>query len=460
MSAAADRLTGGRVGSALLRFALPFLAAALLQQLYGTVDTMAVGRLCLQASSALAAVSTGSQVAYTLTTVVIGLSTGGTVLIGQYMGAGRKEDAGRVIGAMFPLFGLVGLAMSVLMAACAGPIVELMRVPDAAAGAARQYLVVCGAGMLFVTGYNMVSGIFRGLGDSRTPMYLVAIACVINIAGDIVLVGPLQLGALGAALATVAAQAVSFLCALILLLRRADLPVRLRWRALAPRRGPSALLLKLGAPLSMQDLFIGISFLLITTCVNRIGLDQAACVGVVSRVTTIAMLVPSAFQAAIAAMTAQNIGSGQPERAVAALRWGVVCSFLFSAAATAAAELWPAPILGLFIDDGAVIAQGVLYLRSNILDCALVPFVFCLNGFFSGCGHTGFSMVNNLISTFCVRVAGTVLISSLTGATMFHIGLAAPAASAVQIVIQVVYFALGRWRTSTILPGGPPAREG
>lgn len=451
MNQETNKLTQGRVGPALLRFALPFLAASLLQQLYGTVDTVAVGRLSADAAAGLAAISTGAQITYMVTTLVIGLATGSTVLIGQYAGSGQKENISRTIGTMFPLFGIVGLVISAFLAACSGPIVSLMQVPQAAVPAARQYLVICGVGMLFVTGYNMVSGILRGLGDSKTPMLLVAIACVINIIGDILLVGPLQMGAAGAAVATVVAQGFSFLCSLIILHRRKDFPMRFRLRNFVLRKEQCRLLLKLGVPVALQDFCIGISFALISAFVNRLGLEQSACVGVSSRVSCIAMLVSTAFMSAIAAMTAQNIGNGQPQRAKQAMGWGILISAVISFAAFLLVELFPAAILGFFTDDAAVIAQAVLYTRSNIIDVALVPFVFCMNGFFSGCGHTTFSMTNNLISTFGVRVAGTLLISLIPGTTMFHIGLAAPAASAVQIVIQLVYLSLGRWRNNTVL---------
>lgn len=446
-----NRLLQGGIFSSLVRFALPFLAAALLQQLYGTVDTLAVGRLSADAAAGLSAISTGAQIIYMVTTLVMGLATGGTVLIGQYAGSGQQENIRRTIGTMFPVFGIAAVIISALLITCSGGIVQLMQVPQAAAPAARQYLIICGAGMVFVTGYNMVSGILRGLGDSKTPMLLVAIACVINVIGDIVLVGPMQMGVAGAAVATITAQAVSFLFSLVILSRRKDFPLSFHRSSFALKKEQSRLLLKLGVPVALQDFCIGISFALISAFVNRLGLEQSACVGVVSRVSTIAMLVSTAFMSAIAAMTAQNMGSGQPRRAVQAMKWGMLLAAVVSFAAFAAVECFPAAILGFFTDDAGVIAQGVLYIRSNIIDVALVPFVFCMNGFFSGCGHTTFSMTNNLISTFGVRVAGTLLISLLPGATMFHIGLAAPAASLVQIAIEVVYLASGRWRRGSIL---------
>lgn len=446
-----NSLLQGKVGPALLRFALPFLAASLLQQLYGTVDMLAVGRLSANPAVSLSAVSTGGQMTYAVTSLLIGLATGATVLIGQYVGANRKEDIRRTIGTMFPLFGLIAVIISVIMAALTGPLVALLQVPAEAVTEAEEYLFICSVGMIFVGGYNMVSGILRGLGDSRTPMILVVVACIANIIGDIILVGPLQMGAAGAAIATVGAQAISFLFSLVVLRRRKDFPFDFKRSSFRLYREQNHLLLKLGIPVAFQDFSIGISFLFITAFINRIGLDESACVGVVSRVSCIAMLVSTAFMSAIAAMAAQNIGAGQPKRARSAMVWGMTLSFVFSAVLFVLIELFPAPILAVFTDEAGVIEQGILYMRSNIIDALLVSFVFCMNGFFSGCGHTTFSMVNNLISTYGVRVLGTLLVSLLPGTNMFLIGLAAPAASAVQIVIEVIYLASGRWKQNTVL---------
>ena len=446
-----NSLLHGKVGPALMRFALPFLAASLLQQLYSTVDTMAVGRLSANAAASLTAVSTGGQLTYALTSVLIGLATGATVLIGQYVGSNRKEDISRTIGTMFPLFGIFAVCISVFLAALAGPLVTLMQVPAEAVTEAKRYLVICGVGMIFVGGYNMVSGILRGLGDSKTPMLMVAIACAFNVVGDIILVGPFQMGAAGAAIATVAAQAISFFCSLAILCRRKDFPFEFKLRNFRLHRDQSRLLLKLGAPIAFQDFSIGISFLFITAFINRIGLNEAAAASVVGRVSCIAMLVPSAFMAAIAAMTAQNVGAGQMKRARNSMLYGMTVSFVISAVMVILAELFPAPVLSVFTEEAAVIEQGILYLRTAILDSVLVAFVFCMNGFFSGCGHTTFSMVNNLVSTYGVRVLGTFVICLIPGVTMLHIGIAAPAASALQIIMEVIYLISGRWKHNTVL---------
>lgn len=444
-------LLEGKVGPALLRFALPFLVASLLQQLYGTVDLLAVGQLSANSAISLSAVSTGSQLTFSITSVLIGLATGATVLIGQYVGADRKEDISRTIGTMFPLFGLFALGISVLMAALTGPLVALMQVPDAAVEEAKQYLFICALGMIFVTGYNMVSGILRGLGDSKTPMVLVVIACILNIIGDIILVGPLQMGAAGAAIATVAAQAISFLVSLVVLRRRKDFPFDFKWSSFQLRRDHSLLLLKLGVPVAFQDFSIGVSFLFITAFINRIGLAESAGVGVAGRVSCIAMIVSTSFMSAIAAMSAQNIGARQPKRAISCLRRGIALSFGVSAVLFVLIQLFPGLVLSLFTNEAAVITQGTLYLRSYIIDAVLVSFVFCINGFLSGCGRTTFCMIISTASTYGVRVFGTLLVSLIPSATMFHIGMPAPAASLVQIIFQLCYLRFGNWQENTVL---------
>lgn len=433
----------------LLKFALPFLGASFLQFLYGAADLMIVGRFADAAG--ISAVSTGSQVMQAITSLVTGLATGGTVLIGQYVGARRREDVRASIGTMFSLFTLIAIVLTLISALCTNAVVALMRVPAEAVIPARQYLFLCSCGILFITGYNMVSAILRGLGDSRRPMYFILIATVVNIAGDLLLVGVFGMGAAGAAIATISAQALSLILSL-LVLRRRDFPFDFKRASFRLHRGRCAKLVSLGAPVAVQNVLVTISFLIITAIVNAIGLNESAAVGVVERIITFAMLAPSAFMAALAAMTAQNMGAGRPDRAGLSLKYGILFCLLCEGAMFILLQLSPVLWMGLFSPEPAVIAHGALYLRTYSFDCITVSFVFCLNGFYSGCGRTGFTMVNNLVSTFAVRVPVVFFVSRIAGATLLHIGMGAPAASAVQIVIQLIYYRSGRWRDSDIGP--------
>lgn len=442
-------LVSGNIKRTLLKFALPFLGASFLQFLYGAADLMIIGRFADAAG--ISAVSTGSQVMQAITSLVTGLATGGTVLIGQYVGARRREDVRASIGTMFSLFTLIAIVLTLISALCTNAVVALMRVPAEAVIPARQYLFLCSCGILFITGYNMVSAILRGLGDSRRPMYFILIATVVNIAGDLLLVGVFGMGAAGAAIATISAQALSLILSL-LVLRRRDFPFDFKRASFRLHRGRCAKLVSLGAPVAVQNVLVTISFLIITAIVNDIGLNESAAVGVVERIITFAMLAPSAFMAALAAMTAQNMGAGRPDRAGLSLKYGILFCLLCEGAMFILLQLSPVLWMGLFSPEPAVIAHGALYLRTYSFDCITVSFVFCLNGFYSGCGRTGFTMVNNLVSTFAVRVPVVFFVSRIAGATLLHIGIGAPAASAVQIVIQLIYYRSGRWRDSDIGP--------
>lgn len=441
-------LTEGNVRRALSRFAIPFLGASLLQFLYGAVDLIVVGQFADQAG--IAAVSTGSQVMQAVTNFIIGLSTGGTVLVGQYLGARRGEDVNRAIGTLFSLFALIAVVLAAAFALSTNAIVALMQVPAAAVAPARQYLFICACGLVFITGYNMVSGVLRGLGDSKRPMYFVLVACIINIVGDLLLVGVFGLGAAGAALATVAAQGVSLALALAVL-RRRDFPFDFKRRSFRIQGDKAARILRLGLPVAVQNVLVTLSFLIITAIVNHMDvLAQSAAVGLVERITGFIMLFPIAFQSAISAMTAQNMGAGRPDRARQGLKYGILFCLAADIAMFVLVQLVPGLAMRLFTPDAEMIYHGVLYLRTYSIDCILVTFVFTLNGFYSGCGRTGFTLFNSLASTFLVRVPAVFFISLLPGVTLLHIGVAAPAASAIQVLLQLLYFRTGRWNHSVL----------
>lgn len=440
-------LIGGDVRKALVRFAIPFLGASLLQFLYGAVDLMIVGRF--GDAAAVSAVATGSQLMQTLTGLISGLAAGGTVLIGQYTGARREDDVKQSIGTMFSLFTIIALAATLLFALATGLLVSLLQVPAEAVLPARQYIFTCSCGLVFITGYNIICGMLRGMGDSKRPMIFIAVSCCTNIVGDLILVGPLQMGALGAAIATVFAQAVSMALALLVLFR-SEYARYFSGKWFCPRREKTTLLFRLGVPIALQDFLVSLSFLLITAIVNQIGLNESAAVGVVERIIGFGMLAPVAFMSAISAMTAQNMGAGQPQRAASATKYGLAYSLVFGILMLAVLQIFPQWVMGLFIDDPAVIGHGALYLRTYSFDCLLVCVVFCLNGFFSGCGRTGFTMANSLLSTFLVRVPVVWLMSRIAGVTLMQIGLAAPLASVMQVVMQLFYYRWGNWRKNVI----------
>ena len=436
-------LTQGSVTKTLLRFAIPFLAASTLQFMYAIVDMIVVGQFSDPA--AISAVNTSSQVMQLCTSLISGIATGGTVLIGQYVGAKREKEVTSSIGTLFSLYLMMAAILTAFLLICNHLLISLMQVPEEAVVPARQYLLICGIGTVFITGYNGIAGILRGLGDSKRPAYFIACSCILNILGDLLLVGGFHLGAAGAAIATVAAQAVSFLLSLFVL-SRGNFPFRFGKDPLRLDPDCAKKVLSLGVPISAQDVLVTFSFVLITAIVNRMGVNASAAVGIVERIISFCMLVPIAFMSALSAFTAQNVGAEQKERAGKGLKVSLLICLGGCLVFFAIVQLVPQWVAGLFTPDKQVIENCALYLRTYGFDIIMVSFVFCFNGFFSGYGRTQFTMANCLLSTFLVRVPVVYFMSRVAGASLLLIGIAAPLASLFQILIQLGYYRWGKWR--------------
>ncbi|MBC8569651.1 MATE family efflux transporter [Zongyangia hominis] len=425
-------LTEGSPFSTLLRFSLPFLLSNILQACYGASDLFMVGHF--SDSIGVSAVATGGQVMQTITGLSIGLTAGGTVLIGRYFGAKERQNIAHAIKTMVIVFTLISLALTAGTILLLGPICSMMQVPAEAVETTRQYLLICASGILFIVGYNVVSGILRGLGDSRTPLILITVACIINVSTDLLFVGVMRWGAPGAAISTVLAQIISLVLAVFYLAFKGFLQ---KYRRSGPRFRLYAAkgVLSAGLPIALQEGLVNISFLVITAMINSLGLIASASVGVVEKLIVFSMLPTTAFSAALSAMTAQHHGAGLMERARRCLWIAIGLSLIFGLACLGLSQ-WDAPALvGLFTVDAQVIAQGALYLRSYSLDCVLVCFVFCMNAFLSGSGHSFFPLVHSLATTFLVRIPASYFLIHAKHPSMFHIGFAAPAASFLSMLL-------------------------
>jgi len=430
-------LTEGKIGPALVRFAIPFLFASMLQSLYGAADMFVVGQF--SGAAAVSGVSTGSQLFNTITHAVLGFCTGGTVLVAQQMGRKNADGTAKAIGTLAVAFAIIGLLMTPIMLVLTPYMATWMQTPAEAFSEACNYIRICACGVPFILGYNVTAGIFRGMGDSKTPVLFIAIACAINIVVDFVLVGMLDMAAAGAAWATVLAQGISFLLSLLHMKRkglgfpfgRAHLRIdgySLGW------------ILKVGAPLALQNAFISLSFLIITAIINTMGLVASAAVGVTEKLISFFMLPPSAFSMATATMVGQNIGAGQPKRALQTMTTSMAWSLGISAVLFVLTQLFPTFWAGIFTTDPEVIEAAAQYLRSYSIDCLIVCFVFNLNSYFSGCGQSVITAAHNIIATLCVRIPMSWALSRMPGTSLFAMGLAAPAASLLQVVICVAYF--------------------
>ena len=434
-----QNFTKGKIFAPLIRFAGPVLLALLLQTMYGAVDLLVVGQFGTSAD--VSAVSTGSMVMQTVMVVITGLAMGLTVLVGRKIGEGLREDAGNIVGSGIWLFGVLAVVLSVLMVFAAPSMAKLMQAPVVALDKPISYITICSAGAIFIVAYNLVGSIFRGIGDATMPLITVAIACVLNIIGDLVLMALLQMGTAGAAIATVAAQAVSVVLSLVLI-RRRELPFTLRAKDLRPKGTWIRQILLLGIPIALQDLLVNISFLTITAIVNSLGLTASAGVGVAEKLCGFVMLVPSAYMQAMSAFVAQNIGAGKPQRARKALLCGIASSLVVGAVMGYLTFFHGDWLAGLFAKDADVISAAAEYLKAYAIDCLLTSFLFCFIGYFNGTGNTVFVMLQGIIGAFGVRLPVSWIVRRLPGASLFHIGLATPASSIVQILLCGAFFAV------------------
>ena len=431
--------TEGKILSPLLKFAGPVLLALLLQSLYGAVDVLIVGRFA--ATVDVSGVSTGSQLMSSVTLILSGLAMGMTIMLGQFIGEKRSEESGDIIGTGILLFAVIAVVLSVLFCLLASPLASLLRAPEEAFTETVSYIRICSAGLIFIVAYNALGSVFRGIGDSLMPLIAVAIACVTNIFGDLALVAGLRMGAAGAALATVGAQAISVLLSL-LIIRRRKLPFTftghsIRWKGEYVRQ-----IVRLGLPLGSQDLLITFSFLAITAIINTLGLYQSAGMGVAQKVTGFVMLVPSAAMQALAAFVAQNYGARKMARARRAVYYGIGISLLAGIVMWYLVFFHGSFLSSIFSTDAQVIAMSADYLRAYGLDCLIGSMTFCFVGFFNGMGKTTFTMVQGISTAFLVRLPIAYLMSRIPGVSLFYVGLAIPASTTAQFLICLVYFVI------------------
>ena len=437
-------LTTGSVFQNILFFSLPYLLSYFLQTLYGMADLFIIGQF--EGVADTTAVSIGSQVMHMLTVMLVGLAMGSTVSIGQAVGGRKDRQAAVCIGNTVTLFMGLSLVLTVVLLAASGQIVKVMSTPAQAVSGTLDYLTICFMGIPFITAYNIISSIFRGMGDSKSPMYFIAVACAANIGLDYLFMGALHMGPSGAALGTTLSQAVSVAVSLAVILKRGGgLSVRKQdFKPLPPVMGR---LLKIGVPIALQDGFIQISFIVITIIANRRGLNDAAAVGIVEKIISFLFLVPSSMLSTVSALGAQNIGAGCPDRAQRTLGYAIAIAAGFGLLVSVLMQFLAEPMVSLFTDasqgSGAqVVRLGGQYLRGYVLDCMFAGIHFSFSGYFCACGKSGLSFLHNSIAILLVRIPGAFLASAYFPENLFPMGLAASTGSLLSVVICVIAFRL------------------
>lgn len=431
-------LTQGGILKSLITFAFPVLLALFLQVMYGAADLIIVGQFA--GTGEQSGVASGSQLFHLVTLVITGLTMGVTVLVGNAIGSRDPERAGRGIGAGIAIFAVLAVIVTAIVVPWSDNLAALMDAPEEAFRQTSSYIRICGIGTVFIVAYNVIGAVFRGIGDSKTPLLTVAIACVINIVGDLVLVGVFHMGAAGAAIATVTAQAISVLVSL-LLIRRKALPFSFSRSYLRFDPIYVGAILRVGIPIALQEMLVQFSFLFIQIVVNGMGVTQSAAVGVAEKAVGFLMLVGSAYMQSISAFVAQNNGAGQYDRSKKALFYGVETALAAGVVMGALAFFGGGTLASLFSREAAVIAGAHEYLKAYAFDCIFTAIFFCYVGYFNGCGRTLFVMAQGVVGAFCVRVPAVFLLSRAADTSLFLIGLATPLSSLVQI-----FLCLGAYR--------------
>lgn len=444
-------LTTGSVFKNVIWFSLPYLFSYFLQTLYGMADLFIIGQFGSVASTT--AVSVGSQIMHMITVMLVGLAMGTTVSIAQAIGANNKKQASKAIGNTIVLFMGVAVAGMVLLLLLVHPIIAVMSTPAEAVDGTAAYLTICFIGIPFITAYNIISSIFRGMGDSKSPMYFIAIACVMNIVLDYLFMGAFKLGPAGAALGTTIAQAVSVLIALVVIVKRKS--VVLSRTDFKPQRLVMGKLLSIGIPIAVQDGLIQVAFIVITIIANQRGLNDAAAVGIVEKVISFLFLVPSSMLSTVSALGAQNIGAHKPERAIATLRYAILIAVGFGIIVTVIIQFTAGQVVALFTDgstaSGAdVIRLGSQYLRGYIFDCIFAGIHFSFSGYFCACGKSGLSFLHNIVAIVLVRIPGVYLTSQIFQTTLLPMGLATSAGSLTSVMICIIAFRVIRHKESVM----------
>lgn len=443
-------LSQGSVTKQLIKFSLPFLFSNIVQSLYNVADMLIVGNF--SGTNSLAGVNIGGQITFILTNIIAGLCTGGTVIIAQQLGAKDRKSVNESTSTLMTILVIASFLTTAFMLVLKNPFLKVLQTPEQAMEESSRYLFVTVMGIIFIFLYNALSAIMRGMGDSKRPLYFVLIACVTNIVLDLVLVGAMKWGAFGAAVATVASQALSVLLCIIYL-KKNNFIFDFKLKSYKLYKGRTSKIFKVGLPTAVQNGIVGISFLFITAMVNSVGgVDASAAVGVVSKINSFAILPAVAMSSSISAMAAQNIGAQKWDRAVKTFKVGLLMSVIIGYVIFAVVMMFPGQLMRVFDSTNpAMIEAGKSYISTFALDYLFIPIVFCFNGLFIGAGHTTFSLINGTLSAIALRVPAAYIFGISMQLGLKGIGLGAPVATFGSFLLALWFYCSKRWKKSGVL---------
>ena len=440
-------LTGGSVVKQLLKFCIPFLLSNLLQALYNIADMFIVGQF--DGSAGISGVSNGGQVTMLIINFVTGLAVGATVLVAQHIGAKRNEDAQKTVATVFTLMAISGVVISVLMAFLSEPIMILIQTPEESFSQALDYVRICSYGIIFTFLYNAISGVMRGMGDSKHPLIFVAIACIVNIVLDYVFVGVFKMSSAGAAWATISSQAISVIISVIYL-KKNSFMFDFKLKSFRIDKKTLMRILKIGFPTAIQNVITSLSFMIINILVNGYGVNASAAAGIAGKFNSVAILPIIAMSMSVASMSGQNIGARLYDRALDTMKTSIKISFVIGGVIFLFVQIFPAAVISIFDNSEAVVEYGVQYIRAFSFDYLIVPIVFSVNGLLNGAGHTTFSLFNGMLSAVLLRAPFAILLGKVFNLGMMGIGLGGPIASLGSAIIGLLYIKSGKWKISQI----------
>ena len=427
----------GPIFPSLMRFAMPVLFAMFLQATYGAVDLLVVGKYAGAAD--VSAVATGSQAMLIINGIIIGLSMGTTVLLAQKIGERDEGGAANVIGATFWIFSILAIILSIIMISLAPKIAITMNAPQEALEKTINYITICSIGTVFIVAFNVISSIFRGFGNSRSPLLFVAIACFVNIIADIVFVKILGMDSSGTAIATILAQAVSVIFSLLLIFK-VGFPFPFSKENLKFDSAIAKEVIRLGSPIALQDMCNEVSFLVLIGIVNSLGLTASAGVGVAERLVMFMLLIPMAYMSSISAFVAQNTGAGKHARAKKTMWVGMSTAAVFGATMFYLSFFHGGKLSSIFTSDPAVIGASTSFLKATAIECLVFSVAFCFTGYFNGIGRTKFVMVQGILSIFLVRIPYAYMASKAATPTLFNIGMSAAWTAIFTLVLCIGYY--------------------
>lgn len=432
-----NNFLNGAILPALLKFAIPVLLALALQAMYGAVDLFVVGRFGNNAD--ISAVAIGSQAMLILTGAITGLSMGVTTFLGMKIGEKNNKASGDTIGTSIWIFILLGFVFSCFMFFLAPYLTKAMQTPQESFDKTVAYIKICASGTIFISLYNLISAIFRGLGNSKLPLFFVLIACISNIALDLLFVKHFHMGAEGTAFATIISQAVSVILSIIVM-KKKGFPFPFSKNNLIFNKIIAKKIIFLGLPISIQTMCSEVSYLMLIGFVNTLGLEASAGVGVAERIVMFMILIPTAYASSLSAFVAQNVGAGNKKRAKHSMWLGMSTAFVLGGIVFYIAFFHGHILSSIFTPDKEVIKASALFLKAIAIECFILSIAYCFTGYFIGIGRTKFVMIQGILAVFLIKLPYAYIETAKDNPSLFNIGFSTVVSASCILTACVLYY--------------------